>query len=213
MQEKYGFYKVHDDSINEIIEQIKQNIRSSNINYQEDYEETLKLIKAFYAYKSFIKDYLPKIINKAINKQKSDYKYIKDINITYLNKNIFIKNITSIYFIIGAIPNKELIYNGYNIFIDENIYKEFMGYIKRMLERGKIDNNIVERRNSGESLNLGNHDYYLTHECILYILLKELIDCYYNELQALELMEEEINILIEEYQIKDSELVLKKQNT
>ena len=71
-------------------------------------------------------------------------------------------------------------------------------------------NNLImkEKYQNRTDYDLENYDqeYYQTYygyDLSFSLSIKGLIDCYYNELQALELMEEEINKLKEDYNIKD----------
>ncbi len=216
MKEKYGFYKVYDDSIKEITEQINQNMQILNIDYKKDYEETIKIIKAFYAYKSFVIDYLAKSIEIFINREKSKYKDKTDINDFYDDFYNEFNNLRHLEFQIVAISNGELTYDKYdNILVNNSIHFEFCGYIQRMMIRQKFYSYFM-RSDYQSRIILGlDNEYdklFFVSRFSALLSIKDLIDCYYNELQALELMEEEINILKEDYQIKDDISLERKIN-
>ncbi len=204
MQEKYGFYQEINNQIISSLESIRKNIRLSIYDYRKDYEETKNLIQAFKAYSYFIKDYLPKIINNFINTKIPILVETLERDFNIENTDIM-KHEVNFSFIISKYP----LYSENNFLNDENSYYDFIDYIFRMIDRANIDYNS----DTGylEDYTNKNHPWINVdaYKFSISTSIKNLIDCYYNELQALELMEEEINILKEDYQIKDSKLVLK----
>ena len=199
MQEKYGFYQEINNQIISSLESIRKNIRLSIYDYRKDYEETKNLIQAFKAYSYFIKDYLPKIINNFINTKIPILVETLERDFNIENTDIM-KHEVNFSFIISKYP----LYSENNFLNDENSYYDFIDYIFRMIDRANIDYNS----DTGylEDYTNKNHPWINVdaYKFSISTSIKNLIDCYYNELQALELMEEEINILKEDYQIKDS---------
>ena len=162
-----------------------------------------KQIKAFTIYKTFIKEILPIIINRYINYElktdilSSDTKDNFNIKEEYMQFNLSIVSTSNESF--KYLYNKRD-YKNYLI-INKELFSLLLDYIKRMVSRNKIE--MKEKYQNKTDYDLENYDkeYYENYYSLdLYFSLpvKDLIYCYYNELQTVELMEEEINILKEE---------------
>ncbi len=211
MIEKSGLYKELDDKINETFENVKENIRRSSYDYKEDYNNTKYQIEAFYIYKNFIEEYLPKVIREAINEGFSSLitKYEED----YLNKETAMEMLVSLNFYVIKGKVEDNIKKDYFL-VDKNVFYYFIDYLMRMIKRTKMEY-YNKPSYLPRSFNNSPGYCYDIYSFDVYTSIKKLIDCYYNELQAIEMIEEEINLLKEDYHLTDDDVsngLIRKNN-
>ena len=157
----------------------------------KEYNQANNQIKAFYAYKSFIGDVLPLIFDRYIAYElKTDVLSSED---TFDIKREYMQFGLSIV----AVPNDSFKYT-YNkkdhknyLIVEPEIFTIFLDYLKRMVSRNNLSMSEKYQSRTDYDLENYNKEYYENYYALdlnISSPIIDLIDCYYNELQALELI-------------------------